>query len=106
MPNPVEYQVRVMPKFVVSESQNSVAICLEPVCPCFVVLTPPILAMLSAIQFQDELCCWAIEVGDIWANWLLPAETQTGDLFAAEQCPELPLAFGHIGSERACVIAL
>ena len=46
-----------------------------------------------AIDFKDDPSFQANEVGNEWADWVLPAKTMTEDLTFAQQFPKCALSF-------------
>jgi (p)ppGpp synthase/HD superfamily hydrolase len=43
----------------------------------FVVKTLLVLVMLTAINFDRQLCFMAIEIHDVWTDWVLTSELET-----------------------------
>lgn len=55
--------------------------------------------MLSAVEFNNQLCFERDEVCDVVANGVLPTEFDTEHLFAAQMLPKCLLGAGRVVSE-------
>jgi hypothetical protein len=70
---------------VVPESQDAESLSLQPCCSRAVLLSS--VAMLPAIDLDDEPSIEADEIDDVGANRHLSAEAMTIDLLKAKLCP-------------------
>src|SRR5579862_265647 len=76
----------------VPESQDAIAVRFKPLASRNVVQGLLFVRMMEAVQFHDQRRRGAVEVRDVDAERLLPAEAYL-HAFAAQQAPELSLRF-------------
>jgi hypothetical protein len=58
--------------------------------------------MRAAVDFNDELCDQAGEIGDIGADGMLLAEAVSGDLIATQPGPEDCFGTGELAAKGFC----
>ena len=58
--------------------------------------------MLSAVHFDNEQKMRAIEIDDVWSQWMLPSEGEAVELIASQRTPQSLLGVGHIAAEISC----
>ena len=61
-----------------------------------------LLLMLAAVEFYDELCGVALEVGDVRPDGALPPEFEARKLAGPEVTPQQIFGVGGVSSEASC----
>src|SRR6185312_273475 len=96
--DPFQYAFEILHHFVVPESQNTKAVRFEAPRPLLLVLVG--IAVLAAIDLDDQAVLEADEIDDIAFDRLLPAEF--GANLMRAQCPPDPLlGLGRVTTESA-----
>lgn len=94
--NCFQYAVDVLNHIIVPEPDDPIAMLLDQLGPRRVLS----LAMLPAVQFDNQTETPRGKVGDIRANGKLFDEFGVFQLPVAQSAPQLALGFGHIAAER------
>ena len=82
----MEDSVGVGEDFVVPEAEDAVAARLKVFCALEVVGC--LLLMLAAVQLNDQLCCRALEVGEVLPDGGLPSEFEPCKLPVPKMLPQ------------------
>jgi len=69
------------------DSQHAKPVCFEPFCTRYVIGDIPRGGVMAAVYLDDQPRGSTVKVGYVWADRLLPAETQTAKPFAAQIGP-------------------
>ena len=85
----------------VPDADYAAAVLFEPACAGGVAVAAFFVGVWGAVELDDQFGLRAEEVGDEGADRGLAAEAEAGELFAAEELPELAFAFGHGAAEVA-----
>ncbi len=81
----MEDGVGVGEDFGVPEAEDAIAARLKVFCATAVVGC--LLLVLAAVEFDDQFCCQALEVGEVPANGALPSEFEACKLSVPEVIP-------------------
>src|SRR5215203_56631 len=73
----------------------------EPACAFGVTVVAFLIDVRRAVELDDQFGFGAEEIGDVGADLCLPAEAKAGELFAAQEPPQLAFGFGHGAAEVA-----
>jgi len=92
--------MRILQDIVVPKAHDAKPSGLEP-CGAFAIGSD-CEPMLSAIHFDNELKTRAIEIDDVWSQWMLPSEGEAVELIASQRTPQSLLGVGHIAAEISC----
>ena len=92
------YACRIAKDVNISESQNAVALGLKPLGATVVVPNLLLVAVLIAVDLDDQLRLRAKEVDDVRADDLLATELEALDAAHAEQRPEATLGLCHVAA--------
>lgn len=90
----VQNAVEIFAHLVIPESDDAKAIGCEAFCPCAIIGFLRRVAMLIAIEFDDQFCLEADEIDDIRPDWLLTAKLESVKLPIAQGEPQLTLDVG------------
>jgi len=73
----IDHAIKVPHDFAVCETQDTIASRVQIGCSFCVVSNSRISTMLVAVEFDNELCAVAAEVGDVFVKGCLATEMQT-----------------------------
>ena len=85
-PNRFQDTIDVLGHIAVPETDDGLAVCLDHARPSGVLGSS--LSMLSAIEFDDQTCAPASEIGNIRPDRILPCEFRPFDLASAQSLPQ------------------
>jgi len=80
-----EHAIRVLQDIVVPEADDVMALRSKPRRPCFIIFQG--IAMLTTIDFDDEVRLRTEEVYDVWPDRCLTTKAMAVELFQAQQRP-------------------
>ena len=86
-----------MVNLVIGKSQHTNILSVHKSVPPTVIFKPVGLKMSTSVYFNDQFSGGAVEVGNIWAEWLLTAKME--GMTAQIQKPELSFLRSHIFSK-------
>jgi len=89
MRDTVKHDLWCLQELAVRKTQHAISASQQPLCSCRIVTDVSILAMLVAIELDNQLCRRTIEIDDIRPNRLLAPKPQSSDLVAAKYRPKL-----------------
>src|SRR5262249_24329795 len=93
--NLLQNAVEVLQNVAVPESQHLDAFCVEPTRSSFIIGGRNRNVVLPAVNLDSEANRRTIEIKNILADRMLPAEAQAVDLIAAQRSPKSFFSFGR-----------
>ena len=85
----------------VPDADDAAAVLFEPVGAGGVAVAAFFVGVRGAVEFDDQFGLRAKEVGDVGADRGLAAEAEAGELFSAQEVPELAFGVRHRAAEVA-----
>jgi hypothetical protein len=92
-------RVEILEDFVIPETDNPIAQCLDPRLPLYISLS----AMLAAVDLDDQICLRTQEIHDERADRCLSAEFKAIKPAVAQGEPDAQFSSGHVATERGGV---
>ncbi len=96
---PCERHIEELVDGAVSETQDLDSLCCQKGRPALVVHPSFVGVVLRAVQFHDEPCAVAVEIGDVRPDGLLPLEAH--GKVAESVVPQMALLRRHVGTQVA-----
>jgi hypothetical protein len=102
----VENTLHALTDLVVPEPNDAIFLAHEPLCTCFVTSPPRFIAMLGAVNFDDQPRRHTCKVGHVRPNRHLSAEVRSSHRETAETAPEPFFRISHIHAQPAGCCAM
>ena len=96
--NPFEYCRQVTGDLGIPEADNTISLPLKPKLPLMIAFSSLVLIVMSAVEFDDEMCGRAEEIDDVGTNRSLPSKMRTVHRQSFQGTPQCALVGRRIGA--------
>ncbi len=97
--NPFEYSPQVTGDLGIPKADNTVSFLLKPKLPVAIAFSRLIVIVVSAVEFDDEICCRAKEIDDIGTDRRLPPKMRAVHRQFFQRAPQCALVWRRIGAQ-------